>query len=404
MAKREIIAMLLAGGQGSRLGSMTKNIAKPAVSFGGKYRIIDFGLSNCMNSGVSTVGVLTQYKPFSLHSYVGIGSAWDLETSYDGGGLSVLSPYVGEKGGRWYKGTANALYENMKYINNLDPEQVLIIAGDHIYKMDYNKMLQFHKENNADVTISVMEVPIEEAFRFGVVAVDADMQVYKFQEKPPKPESNLVSMGIYIFKWSVLKQALIEDEEDEDSEKDFGKNILPKLLKEGKRLFAYSFNGYWRDVGTIESYYETNMELLAENPPIDLYDGSFSVYSNSEALPPQVIGKKASVINSIVDNGCNIFGTLENSIVHANVYIAEGSVVKNSIILPNVRIGSGAILDKVIVGYDTVIEENCEIGLEKPDKEQQGGITLIEGVMTVPKGTKIAAGCSYNKEGGERHE
>lgn len=365
MPKKEIIAMLLAGGQGSRLGALTKKIAKPAVSFGGKYRIIDFSLSNCVNSEIDTVGVLTQYKPLLLNSYIGIGTAWDLDNAF--GGVHILPPFVGEDGGTWYKGTANAVYQNIDFINHYDPDYVLIISGDHIYQMDYRLMLNFHKEKNADLTISVIEVPWQEASRFGIMTCDAGGRIVKFSEKPAKPDSNLASMGIYIFNWPVLRQALIEDEENPASEHDFGKNVIPMLLNQGKRLYAHRFQGYWRDVGTIESYYEANMALLREEPELDLYGGP-RVFSNSDVLAPHYLGPQAKVVDSLVSNGCIVLGEVVNSILAPGVLIGERAVIRDSIILPNAAVGEGARLSRAIVMESVRVEPGCLVQPDLPGK------------------------------------
>lgn len=390
MSKRECIAMLLAGGQGSRLGCLTRNIAKPAVSFGGKYRIIDFSLSNCANSGIDTVGVLTQYKPLLLHSYIGTGTAWDLDSSH--GGVHILPPYVGEGGGRWYKGTANAIYQNMDFIDHYDPEHVLVISGDHIYKMDYTQMLCEHKENGADVTISVLEVPWEEAGRFGILSTGEGDRITKFTEKPSEPDSNLASMGIYIFRWNILKQALIEDEEENKFENDFGKNVIPMLLRQGKGLYAYRFHGYWKDVGTIESYYEANMELLQEEPEFDLFDPQMRIYSNIDILPSQYIGAHAQVKNSLISNGCTILGEVVNSIISPGVYIGENAKVHDSIVLPNVKIMHNSSVRKAIIGEKALIGSNCTIGMITGPTPKRSGITLIEDNSIVMEDSRIEEG------------
>lgn len=376
MSKKECVAMLLAGGQGSRLGCLTRNIAKPAVSFGGKYRIIDFSLSNCVNSDIDTVGVLTQYKPFLLNSYIGLGAAWDLDDAQ--GGVHILPPYVGEEGGEWYKGTANAIYQNIDFINHYNPDYVLIISGDHIYRMDYSKMLDFHKEKKADVTISVMPVPWEEASRFGIISTDLEGKIVRFSEKPEKPDSNLASMGIYIFSWPFLKAALIKDEKDETSDNDFGKNVIPMLLEEERRMFAYKFQGYWKDVGTIESYYEANMDLLLPNPEFDFFDDRRKIFSNSDFYPPHYIGSKAKISNSIISNGCIIQGEVINSILAPGVFVGENSKVENSILLPNARMAKDCYLRKCIVGEQASIEDYTVIGMDEEKLDQQD-ITVIEG-------------------------
>lgn len=360
MQKKECVAMLLAGGQGSRLGALTKKIAKPAVAFGGKYRIIDFSLSNCANSDITTVGVLTQYKPLLLNSYIGTGAAWDLDDAY--GGVFVLPPYATESGGQWYRGTADAIYRNIDFIDNYDPEYVLILSGDHLYKMDYSKMLKFHKENNADLTISVMEVPMEEASRFGILTADENNKIFKFSEKPKEPDSNLASMGIYIFSWPVLKAALLEDGEMEDSDHDFGKNIIPMLLGRGNSIYAYTFSGYWKDVGTIESYYETNMELLDPDSGFNIFEEEMKVYSNSNMYSPSYNGPEAKVSNCLICNGCSVLGTVEHSILSFGVQVEEGAKVIDSILLPGAVVKKGARVERAIIGENTVIEEGAVFG------------------------------------------
>lgn len=390
MGKKECIAMLLAGGQGSRLGSLTRDIAKPAVFFGGKYRIIDFSLSNCMNSGIDTVGVLTQYKPQSLNTYIGIGAAWDLDSTQQGG-VSILSPFVGERGGHWYKGTANALYENITYIDSYNPEYVLILSGDHIYKMDFDKMLRYHKEKKASVTLSVMDVTLEEASRFGIVTSDETGRIVRFTEKPAVPESTLASMGIYIFNWSILRKALVEDESDGTSDNDFGKNILPRLLALQEPMYTYGFKGYWKDVGTIESYYEANMELLNNKEELALYDSSFPIFSNNEIQPPQTIGPRARVKNCIIGNGCSVMGDVENSILHSGVYIGEGAVVKESILLPNVRIEGGSFLQKAIVGEGVEINQKSNIVINDDGGPGEDSIKVIEGFNRSAEAIRVAS-------------
>ncbi len=360
MQKKECVAMLLAGGQGSRLGALTKKIAKPAVAFGGKYRIIDFSLSNCANSDITTVGVLTQYKPLLLNSYIGTGAAWDLDDAY--GGVFVLPPYATESGGQWYRGTADAIYRNIDFIDNYDPEYVLILSGDHLYKMDYSKMLDCHKKNNADLTISVMEVPMEEASRFGILTADENNRIYKFSEKPKEPDSNLASMGIYIFSWPVLKEALLKDGEMEASDHDFGKNIIPMLLSEGKDLYAYTFSGYWKDVGTIDSYFETNMELLDPDSGFNIFEEDMKVYSNSNMYPPGYNGPNAVVQNSLICNGCTVYGAVKHSILSFGVQVEEGAQVIDSILLPGAVVKKDARVERAIIGENTVIEEGAVFG------------------------------------------
>lgn len=360
MGKKEIVAMILAGGQGSRLGVLTKRLAKPAVPFGGKYRIIDFPLSNCSNSGIYTVGVLTQYKPLELNSHIGIGAPWDLDRR--DGGVRILPPYQEEKGGKWYKGTANAIYQNIEYIDRYKPEYILILSGDHIYKMDYDKMLDFHKEKEADATIAVIDVPIEEASRFGIMNTRDDLSIYQFEEKPKEPKSTNASMGIYIFNWSALKRFLIEDESDIDSSNDFGKDIIPKMLNNKMRLFAYPFDGYWKDVGTIRSLWEANMDLLNKDNKLSLYDNEWKIYSENIARPAQYIGSKANVNESLIVEGCIIEGDVEHSVIFQGVSIGKNSVIKDSVIMPDTKIEDNVVINKAIVGSKAIIRNGCKIG------------------------------------------
>lgn len=360
MLKREIVAMILAGGQGSRLGVLTKKLAKPAVPFGGRYRIIDFALSNCSNSGIYPVGVLTQYQPLELNSHIGIGSHWDLDRR--DGGVFILPPYQEEKGGNWYKGTANAIYQNRYFIDNYDPDYVLILSGDHIYKMNYGDMLDFHKSREADATIAVIEVPLEEAGRFGIMNTRDDLSIYEFEEKPKKPKSTKASMGVYIFNWKVLKKFLHEDELDSESSNDFGKNIIPKMLSHGERLFAYPFRGYWKDVGTIESLWEANMDLLRDDNELNIHDPKWKIFSASPIRPAQYIGPDAAVKASMIADGCAIFGQVENSVIFTGVYVGKNTIIKDSVIMPNTRIGEGIIIDKAIVGTDVTIRRGSKIG------------------------------------------
>lgn len=401
MLRKECIAMLLAGGQGSRLGCLTRNIAKPAVSFAGKYRIIDFSLSNCVNSNLDTVGVLTQYKPFLLNSYLGIGAPWDLDNSQ--GGLHILPPYVGEYGGRWYKGTANAIFENIDFINHYNPQYVLIISGDHIYKMNYTQMIREHQNKKADVTISVLNVERKEASRFGIITSDEDGKITKFTEKPAQPDSNLASMGIYLFNWAVLKKALIEDEADSKSDNDFGRNVIPRLLGQNKKLYAYQFEGYWKDVGTIESYYNANMELLDDKPEFNIFDTTIRVFSNSDILPPQYLGAKALVRNCLISNGCTILGEVVNSIVAPGVYIGEGAKVEGSILLPNSRIYNESWVRKTILGEKAEIGSYCSIGIKTGANPRLAGITVIEDSTFIAEDTLVEEGKSvYCKSGNLR--
>ena len=360
MTKKEIVAMILAGGQGSRLGVLTKDLAKPAVPFGGKYKIIDFPLSNCSNSGIYTVGVLTQYKPLELNSHIGIGDTWDLDRR--NGGVRILTPYQKEKGGDWYKGTANAIYQNVAFIEMHDPEYVLILSGDHIYKMDYDKMLDFHKEKQADATIAVIDVPLKEASRFGIMNTNDDLSIYEFEEKPENPKSTNASMGIYIFNWKVLKRALEEDELDELSSNDFGKNIIPKMLEEGRKLVAYPFKGYWKDVGTIESLWEANMDLLKDENELSLHDDEWKIYSANPVRPAQYIGPEAKIKNSLIVEGCIVNGIVENSVLFQGVHVGENTVIRNSVIMPNTIIEENSVIDKAIIGSEVHILSNCNVG------------------------------------------
>lgn len=363
--------MLLAGGQGTRLKSLTKQIAKPAVYFGGKYRIIDFPLSNCTNSGIDTVGVLTQYEPLILNDYIGIGDTWDLDRKF--GGVSVLPPFMESEGGGWYTGTANAIYRNLKFLNQYDPEHVLVLSGDHIYKMDYGAMLDYHKETDADVTISVIEVPWEEASRFGIMNADDNGKITEFDEKPEYPKSNLASMGVYIFRWDVLKQYLIDDAEKEDSSHDFGKDIIPTLLNDYKKMMAYTFEGYWKDVGTVDSLWEANMDLLKRNPELNLSDSRWRIYSKNPNQPPQYIAPSATVKNALINEGCRIYGRVDTSVIFYGVHVCESSVVKDSVIMPDVKIGRNVTINRAIISKGTVIEDGAVIGDPSPDSE----ITLV---------------------------
>ena len=359
MRKKEMIAMLLAGGQGSRLGVLTAKVAKPAVAFGGKYRIIDFPLSNCINSGIDTVGVLTQYQPLRLNAHIGIGIPWDLDRNY--GGVTVLPPYERSGSSEWYSGTANAIYQNLDYMEQFDPDYVLILSGDHIYKMDYEVMLDYHKANNADVTIAAMPVPMEEASRFGIVIADEDGRIQEFQEKPAEPKSNLASMGIYIFSWKVLKEAL-ETLKDEPG-CDFGKHIIPYCHNKGERLFAYEYNGYWKDVGTLGSYWEANMELIDIIPEFNLYEEYWKIYTKSDRIPPQYISGDAKVGRCIIGEGTEIYGEVENSVIGSGVVIEPGAVVKDSIIMQDTVVGAGAHVDKAIVAENVKIGAGARLGV-----------------------------------------
>ena len=377
MGKKECVAMILAGGQGSRLGSLTKKIAKPAVPFGGKYRIIDFPLSNCHNSGIDTVGVLTQYQPLALHSYIGIGSSWDLDRR--DGGVFILPPYAREKGAEWYKGTADAIYQNLNFIEMMNPNYVLILSGDHIYNMDYSLMLEYHKLKKSEVTISVIEVPWHEASRFGIMSVGETGNITEFSEKPKEPKSNLASMGIYIFNWRVLRKALEDDNKNNLSSHDFGKDIIPKLLDADHRLSAYYFQGDWKDVGTVESFWEANMDLLNEEPELDLYNPKWRVYSVNAARPPHYVGNTAKVTRSLVSEGCSIFGEVENSVIFPGVHIAEGVRIKDSIIMPYVNIGAHAQVNRAIIGRKSLVGPGAIIG-----NLTQKDITVVEENIVIP--------------------
>ena len=390
MRKKEWIAMLLAGGQGSRLYSLTKNLAKPAVPFGGKYRIIDFPLSNCVNSGIDTVGVLTQYQPLVLNEYIGSGQPWDLDRQE--GGVFVLPPYQKSSGSDWYTGTANAIYQNLPFIERYDPNYVLILSGDHIYKMDYEKMLKFHKEKEADCTIAVLQVPMEEASRFGIMNAREDGRVYEFEEKPAHPKSNLASMGIYIFTWKKLKEYLERDAKTPGSANDFGKNIIPGMLADNERMYAYAVDGYWKDVGTIDSLWEANMDLLDPKVPLSLYDPDWKIYARNPALPPHYIAPGAHVQNSMVTEGCVIEGTVDFSVVFAGVTIEEGAVVRDSIIMPGSVVRKGAVVDYTIVAEQTIIGENAVVGARPESMEDisSWGVTVIGSGVTIGPDVHIA--------------
>ncbi len=388
--KAECIAMLLAGGQGSRLGILTKNIAKPAVPYGGKYRIIDFPLSNCVNSGIYTVGVLTQYQPLELNDYIGNGAAWDLDRA--NGGVHILSPYQQIKGSEWYKGTANAIYQNINFIDRYDPEYVCILSGDHIYKMDYSKMLAFHKEKNADCTIAMLEVPWEEASRFGLMLVADDGSITAFEEKPEVPSSNKASMGVYIFTWKKLREYLLADEADPNSSNDFGKNLIPAMHNAGERLFAYHFDGYWKDVGTIDSLWEANLDLLRPSVDLDLSDDDWRIYSKSPASPPHFVSETANVENSMMAEGCCIDGDIDYSVLFADVVVEEGAKVDSSIIMPGTVIKKGAVVQYAIVAENAVIESGAVVG-EKPENvpnRDDWGVAVVGAGVTVGEGAKVA--------------
>ncbi|MBQ3339350.1 MAG: glucose-1-phosphate adenylyltransferase [Atopobiaceae bacterium] len=375
MSKKECVAMLLAGGQGSRLGVLTSDVAKPAVSFGGKFRIIDFPLSNCANSGIDTVGVLTQYRPYLLHSYIGTGEAWNLDER--GGGVSILPPFATQTGGSWYAGTADAVTQNLGYLKQNDPEYVLILSGDQLYRMDYHDMLQCHKDNNADLTVAVMPVPWEEASRFGIMNCDDEGRILEFVEKPKEPKSNLASMGIYIFTADLLIKTLEEDAVDPNSTHDFGGDVIPKLLAQGKRLFTYKFEGFWRDVGTISSYLETSMDLLGPEPAFDIYTNEFPIMSNSSTRPPAFYGPNAEVEDCLIDNGAQIFGKVTRSILAHDVYVGEGAVVEQAVLLPGARIEAGAKVVNAILGDKVVVEAGATLGSLDADTATVGNGDVV---------------------------
>ncbi len=389
--KKEWIAMLLAGGQGSRLYALTRKIAKPAVPFGGKYRIIDFPLSNCVNSGINTVGVLTQYQPLVLNEYIGNGQPWDLDRL--DGGVFVLPPYQKMAGSDWYTGTANAIYQNHQFIERYDPEYVVILSGDHIYKMDYSKMLDFHKEKGSTATIAVLEVPMHEASRFGIMNTKEDMSIYEFEEKPKEPKSNLASMGIYIFNWSVLRSYLQADELDKNSSKDFGKNIIPAMLEGGEPMYAYPFEGYWKDVGTIESLWEANMDLLNPAVPLELYDDDWRISTRSPVLPPHYVAEGAQVQNSMLTEGSHIAGQVDFSIIFAGVTIEEGAVVRDSILMPGCVVKAGARVEYAIIAEDVCIGKNAVVGSrpENTDDKENWGITVIGDGVCIADDTVVPA-------------
>ena len=384
MRKTECLAMILAGGQGSRLGALTKRVAKPAVPFGGKYRIIDFPLSNCVNSGIEKVGVLTQYRPLELNQYLGSGSAWDLDKR--DGGLFVLPPYAREKGAEWYRGTADAIYQNLNFIDMTDPDYVLILSGDHIYTMDYAWMLESHKKNKAQATIGVFEVPWDEAPRFGIMNTDEAGRIVEFEEKPAKPKSNLASMGIYIFNRDYLAEYLTADAKSETSSHDFGKDIIPKMLADEGRLYSYAFNGYWKDVGTIESLWQANMDLLQDEPPFEL-SGRWRIFSFNPSMPPQFVGTEAKITRSMISEGSMILGTVENSVIFPGVRIAKGAVVRNSVLLPSAVVESGAVVDYAILAQHAVIEEGAQVIGEESQ------------ITVIPEGETVSATSTEQRVG-----
>lgn len=384
LIKKKCIAMLLAGGQGSRLGLLTKEVAKPAVPFGGKFRIIDFPLSNCTNSHIDTVGVLTQYQPLELNRYIGSGAPWDLDLS--SGGVFVLPPYQNIKGSEWYRGTANAIYQNISFIEQFDPEYVLILSGDHIYKMDYNKMLQAHIDDGADITIAVRPVPMEIASSFGIMNVDANDHIIEFEEKPKQPKSNLASMGVYIFTWKLLREYLIRDENDPDSKNDFGKNIIPSMLADKRAMLAYRFEDYWKDVGTIASLWEANMDLLKENPEFDITDTRWSIYARTPVMPPHYISDGAKVARSMIAEGCDVYGSVSGSVLFAGVVIEHGAVVEDSVIMPNTTIKAGAVVRRAMVAENCVVTSGCVVG------EAEGDIALVGQDTVLPENYIVHAG------------
>ena len=400
--KKEVVAMLLAGGQGSRLYALTSHVAKPAVPFGGKYRIIDFPLSNCVNSGIDTVGVLTQYRPLELNSYLGNGQPWDLDRA--DGGVHILPPYMREGDqGTWYKGTANAIYQNIGFLDLYDPEYVVILSGDHIYKMDYTHMVDLHKKTGAACTISVLEVTMEEATRFGIMNVDEHDRIYEFEEKPAHPKSNLASMGIYVFTWSKLRQYLIDDEADPNSSNDFGKNIIPNMLAAGELLTAYRFHGYWKDVGTIDSLWDANMDMLAPHNSIDLHDPEWPIYARSPIKPPHATGPHAKISHSLVTGGGQIDGTVENSVLFHSVVVEEGARVQYSILMPGAVVKAGADVSYAIVAENAVIEANAHVG-SAPDDSPDWGIAVVAGGVTIGAGATVAPRAMIREDvrGGEQ--
>ena len=398
--KKECVAMLLAGGQGSRLYVLTGDMAKPAVPFGGKYRIIDFPLSNCTNSGIDTVGVLTQYRPLELNSYIGSGQPWDLDGST--GGVHILPPYQGSKGGTWYKGTANAIYQNIGFIDLYDPDYVVILSGDHIYKMDYSDMVKRHEEANAACTISVMEVPWAEAPRFGIMAVDGDDMITEFAEKPKEPKSNLASMGIYVFSWKALRKYLTEDEADPNSENDFGKNVIPAMLKNGERMAAYRFAGYWKDVGTLESLWDANMDMLSPESGLDLADDSWTIYARTVDAPPTFLGQSSQVTHSAINRGSTIEGTVENSVLSPNVVVSPGARVSYSVLLPGVVLEPGAVVEYAILGEGCRIGKDCHVG-GTPESAggEPWGLTVLAPQCQVAEGRNVRPGVMLGRNGEE---
>ncbi|WP_378951691.1 glucose-1-phosphate adenylyltransferase [Pelosinus sp. sgz500959] len=403
MHKKQCVAMLLAGGQGSRLGVLTRKVAKPAVPFGGKYRIIDFPLSNCFNSGIDTVGVLTQYKPLALNSYIGIGSAWDLDRI--NGGVYVLPPFVKEQGGQWYKGTADAICQNINFIDRFNPEYVLILSGDHIYKMDYSLMLEFHQEKKADVTIGVIEVPWDEASRFGIMSSDENNRITQFDEKPKEPKSNHASMGIYIFNWSILRKQLLEDEQEQNSTHDFGHDIIPKMLALKHKLVAYPFEGYWKDVGTIESLWQANMDLLDEKSQLTMYDSKWRIYSANPPRPPHYLAGTAKVNRSIVSEGCLVFGEVQNSVIFPDVYIGKGAIVKNSVVMAGAHIENHVVIDHAIIGRKVVLKQGATVSPEQQETGEEKIIVVAADMIIPPHSTiRESISCPVNEDGCEEED
>ncbi|MCX7709544.1 MAG: glucose-1-phosphate adenylyltransferase [Clostridia bacterium] len=394
MEGKEIIALLLAGGQGSRLGTLTKTIAKPAVLYGGKYRIIDFSLSNCINSGIDTVGVLTQYQPLKLNTHIGIGKPWDLDRI--NGGVTILSPYLKAENGEWYTGTANAVYQNLHYVDKISPEYVVILSGDHIYKMDYSMMLDFHKKNNADATISVIQVPWEEASRFGLMNTDEAGKIFEFEEKPKNPRSNLASMGVYIFTWKVLREYL-ERDSNMKTDHDFGKNIIPMMLNEGRSMWAYRFNGYWKDVGTIQAFWESNMDLIKRVPEFNLFDPAWKIYTTNPVKPAHYIGPNGSVKKSIIAEGCMIYGEVKNSVIFPGVYIGEGTVVEDSIIMSNSRVESNCHILQSILSEKVRVGNNVKIGIGEAVINELKPSIYDSGITVVGEEAKVPDHCVIGK-------
>lgn len=394
MGKKECIAMLLAGGQGNRLGLLTRNLAKPAVPFGGKYRIIDFTLSNCTNSGIDTVGVLTQYRPLRLNSYIGNGQPWDLDRL--DGGVYVLPPFMRGKSGEWYKGTANAIAQNIEFIEQYDPRYILVLSGDHIYKMDYNQMLDYHRSKRADCTIAVIEVPLSDANRFGIMNTDHDQRICEFEEKPKAPKSNKASMGVYVFTWQVLKRYLIEDDGDSKSSHDFGKNIIPDMLSDNRNIYAYGFSGYWKDVGTTESLWQSNMDLLESPPVFDLYNPSWKIYGRNQNQPSHFIAPTAGVKRAIVCEGSVIYGNVYHSVISTGAFVDEGAVIRDSIIMPYVRVERGSLIESSIIAEGAVVGENCTIGEHAPGEDPSKYLTVVAENVMIPPRTVIGKGESVD--------